>query len=370
MDKVQKVLKRLESHDPFNQKKRKKIESVEDVKPVRKKDIFYNGYLKPNQRLKLIPSAGTMGNKISYRFANLDRDTRVMGKLMKTALEDIKIQLDDTFILNCYPLGVQLPNHVNAVDISTRVDILKNLIDMTKENYACFLFISQPHFAKHLVDQKVFEGLINKKVAIILGGSWFPKTFSDYLEKHIRKMFNEPLTTISFLGTAETGLGIGYMGSKEIEIRKKMKEPNAPMIFEPNNEEYYIEVIDGELAVTVLDETAYPPLYRYLTNDKAIALPDGKFGLLGFSHDLIVEKTLAYFYKDSNLPDLCTGNFFVEDDKVHFCAKPDQSISEVKRAMEGSELHQYLVEKGRTPFMYTYRHYPYHQSLEKKPRYI
>ncbi len=369
MEKLLKVLTELQKQNAFVQLSSSGEPRLENVLPVRKDIVFNTKLVWPKECKKIIPSAGTTGTQISYRFDHPERYQRVVSWLLKGLLSDLKASPDGLFIFNCYPLGIQLPGNLYGADVSTRCDIIDQLLLMMGDTFESVVFVAQPHFAKKLIDMKFLDRMPSKKVGFILGGSWYPDSFSTYLTQQIELANHTPLPVLSFLGTAETGIGIGFMGEAEVKLRHQNESPVSEMIFRLNTEEYFIEFINGELAVTILDETALPLLVRYMTGDRGYFLPDNCFALKGRSTNGLVEHIQSLFFKDAKLPGLFTGQFWVHNEHIHFQGQGSFSQRQLMESMYDSPLYKYLEAQNLVSVIHPYKTYPYVQPLEKKPKY-
>lgn len=367
MSNLLRVLQQLQTHDRFGQKKKPVIETIADVDPIDKTRVFCgkNPFIKKGA--KIVPSAGTTGAHISYRIANSERDARIFQRLLALGLHDLNIDLRETFVFNCYPLGIQLPSQVFGVDAATRIDIVHHLSKIVANQCTNVMFLAQPHFAKTMIDSDVLTSLRGKNIGFLLGGSWYPQSFSRFIEAMITDSGSRPLPVLSVFGTAETGVGVGFVGKTENQLRDQNQSLVSDMIIRINTDEYFVESLDGQLAVTVLDPSFEPTLVRYLTGDHVSHITDQTFFMPGWSNNQVVETILALLFKNLTLASQLTGAFLIRDHTVHFQSRKNHTASASMTQIAQSDLGTYLSHIGHTPKTYDWNTYPFKQPPEKKP---
>jgi hypothetical protein len=168
----------------------------------------------------------------------------------------------------------------------------------------------------------------------ILGGSWYPSTYTSLLagQSGLDHAFFDS-RMVSLFGVAELGLGIGIQTPHLSSQRTPDSFPNptgaSPMVFSLDSNRFFVESIQGKIAVTVLSPNAPIPFLRYLTGDlgeifRTQANTPFLFSIESRKPDsslpypIFEDQVEEHLYRHPELFDSITGDFLIRKDSITF----------------------------------------------------
>lgn len=212
-----------------------------------------------------------------------------------------------TFLINCVPMGVQIPTLLPQASTSVRAEMVLALFQKIKPYFDQVIFVSDPHFLKKLLEDGLEHGISWKqeKVHLISGGDWFSDSFRSYIEGILGSECNGN-KMLATMGIAELDLNLFHESPFTIQIRKACAKDQQlnhalfggdflaiPLLMHYYPHRLYLETANGptqggELVFTMLSETLAIPMIRYNSKDFGVTLSytalANKLSELGYSH--------------------------------------------------------------------------------------
>ncbi len=309
----------------------------------------------------MVTSSGHSGK---FAYGLIDRR---LSKRLPEAIDfglDLAFGIDrrKTLVVNCLPMGVRVHAHAATVaEVSVREDMAMALIRTFRDAYDQIVIVTDPLFAKRLVDHARETGFdwSALRVNFVIGEETFAETFRDYLGRccHIDPDNPEGGLIASSMGTGELGLNLFFEMRETIALRRLCRHDRncrrqlfahegktVPMLFVYDPLRCHVEIVEpdangiGEIAVSLLGNRHPLPLLRYRTGDigrliepalgrhlvtrhigpgavpplPMIAVYGRDRDRVNEHHDLLDFK--AALYRDAALADHCSGAFRIDSE--------------------------------------------------------
>src|SRR5574341_159913 len=244
----------------------------------------------------VIPSSGHSG---VFAF-NVETFENVKGG---TTMADLafeyclKVSEKPTFLVNAYPMGLQVPTQLPSTNTVVNADVALAIIKTFGPHFAQLIFVSQPLFAKKLIEDGLAQGIDWAKLGttVVTGGEGFVESWRTYMSRLIG-LPDPDRPSGRFIGSS---MGVGELAVNlfhEIPetmaiVRRVYRDPTLRRaLFGPGVEQcphffvYYpmrtfIEEVPldgsplGELAVSMSGLDNHMPFLRYRTGDLVKIVP-------------------------------------------------------------------------------------------------
>ena len=200
-------------------------------------------------------------------------------------------------LVNTYPMGLQVPTSMTVANTGVNVDVALAMIRACAPYFEQLIVVSQPPFAKKLLEDGVEQGVDWKRLrtTLVAGGEGFVESWRTYVSGllGITDPDNPADTFVaSTMGAAELGLNLFHEIPETIRIirrayrdpdfRRALLGPNVPhtphfFVFYPMRS--FIEEIPvpgwpiGDLAISLVAPDLPMPHFRYRTGDLARIVP-------------------------------------------------------------------------------------------------
>lgn len=261
----------------------------EDVFPLFKADeICQHGVV--NDMHSAIVTSGTSG---VFAYGILTNNDILFQKKMIDEMMDYyyNAKNESLLIINALPMGVSFSSSYPVISTSVRSDIVIHLLKTFSSYYKRIVIITDPHFAKKIVDDGVDQNLNwpSLSTSFILGGTNSSSSLQMYLLTALngKDNLNTPKNTIQgTMGLTEIGLNIFSASSELIQLRSIIENNEklrkalfgdtvlvCPDLFYYYPTSTHVEIHDtntegfGSIVLSNLDTVSKTPLIRYNTGD-------------------------------------------------------------------------------------------------------
>jgi phenylacetate-CoA ligase len=202
-----------------------------------------------------------------------------------------------TLLVNTYPMGLQVPTSMAVANTGVNVDVALAMIRACAPYFEQLVLVSQPPFAKKLIEEGAEQGVDWKglRTTLVSGGEGFVETWRTYLAGLLGIADADNPTDAfiaSTMGAGELGLNLFHEIPETIRIiRRAYRDPafrrallgfdttHTPHFFVYYPMRSFIEEIPvpglpmGELAVSLASPDLPMPQFRYRTGDLARIVP-------------------------------------------------------------------------------------------------
>jgi phenylacetate-CoA ligase len=200
-----------------------------------------------------------------------------------------------TLFINCLPMGVTIPTTLPVANTSIRSDMALAIYTKFKKDFDQFLFISDPHFLKKILEDGLEQGIDWKtaNVHLITGDDWVPETFRAYLGDILGTDWNASNRAFvgGTMGVCELGLSLFHESMHSVRIQRLAYENRElryalygagvdvlPTLFHYYPHKTYLELSgegDGprDLVISMLGDSPLIPMFRYNVKDMAALIP-------------------------------------------------------------------------------------------------
>ena len=211
-----------------------------------------------------------------------------------------------TLLINCLPMGVTFQsNAVCVANVSVREDMACAIVEQIGKLFDQIILCGDPLFLKKFCDYSQVKQInwANYRVNVIVGEETFTESFRDYLAAvlHISADAIEGGFIGSSMGIGECGLNLFNETRETIALRRACnRDPKLLgqlfgegsryhalptfMVFNPLRVFAEVDSVskygEGDLLVSVLDETTPIPLLRYKTGDRATLIKEASLDLI------------------------------------------------------------------------------------------
>lgn len=211
-----------------------------------------------------------------------------------------------TLLINCLPMGVTFQsNAVCVANVSVREDMACAIVEQIGKLFDQIILCGDPLFLKKFCDYSQVKQInwVNYRVNVIVGEETFTESFRDYLASvlHISADALEGGFIGSSMGIGECGLNLFNETRETIALRRACnRDPlilrklfgegshyhalPAFLVFNPLRVFVEVDSVnkygEGDLLVSVLDETVPIPLLRYKTGDRATLISEASLALV------------------------------------------------------------------------------------------
>lgn len=410
----------------------KQIETFEDFKnrvPIIDKNLFFQRFQYKElclngdiDRVSGISTSSGTSNSFSFALSSEagNKQASEFGEMILDHFLGISTQR--TFVFNCNPMGVRIPLNLPTADTCVNTGSVLNILKKIHRDYDQFVFASEIHFLKKLLEDGVESGIQWKTIRanFIVGADWMPESMRCYFEHilHTDYAAHERMVVMN-MGLTELATSLGNESVETIMIRKEARKNPAlardlfgsdkmipeVICYYPMNT--YVESLPndhgtGELVYSSLSETSLMPLIRYNSKDWGKVIPYGKMksvlekynlsGLIpefklpmiamyGRSGDYLLfgdkkvysQEVRGRLYEDFDLASKFTGHFKMKNENnrlmVKIQLKEETSPTEALR-----QRYQDLLRGSSEADVQLVPYYDYHPALtvnyEKKIRHI
>jgi phenylacetate-CoA ligase len=257
-------------------------------------ELFRGGTLEGIK--SFVPSSGTSG---AFAFSgDTAEGFQLAAKGADLAFEYvIGFSKRRTLLVNTYPMGLQVPTSMAVANTGVNADVALAMIRACAPYFEQLVLVSQPPFAKKLLEEGAEQGMDWKRhrTTLVTGGEGFAESWRTYVSAllGIADSDNPTDTFIaSTMGAGELGLNLFHEIPETIRvIRRAYRDPDfrrallgfdtplTPHFFVYYPMRSFIEEIPvpglpmGELAVSLASPDLPMPQFRYRTGDLARLVP-------------------------------------------------------------------------------------------------
>lgn len=200
-----------------------------------------------------------------------------------------------TLFINSLPMGVMIPTNLPVANTSARSDMALAIFKKFRKDFDQFLFISDPHFLKKILEDGLDQGIDWKKanVHLITGDDWVPETFRAYLGDILGTDWDNCDRAFigGTMGICELGLSLFHESVHSVRIQRLAYENRElryalygegvdilPTLFHYYPHKTFIEVAGegegpGDLVISMLGDSLLIPMFRYNVKDNASIIP-------------------------------------------------------------------------------------------------
>jgi phenylacetate-CoA ligase len=200
-------------------------------------------------------------------------------------------------LINTYPMGLQVPTSMTVANTGVNVDVAIAMVKACAPYFAQQIVLSQPLFAKRLIEEGLEQGVDWKamRTTLVTGGEGFVEGWRTYMSGLLGIADpDDPSDTFvaSSMGAGELGLNLFHEIPETIRIiRRAYRDrgfrtallgvdlPYTPHFFVYYPMRSFIEEIPvegspvGELAVSLVSADLPMPQFRYRTRDLIRIVP-------------------------------------------------------------------------------------------------
>jgi phenylacetate-coenzyme A ligase PaaK-like adenylate-forming protein len=264
----------------------------------------------------VIPSSGFSGvfafNVETYE--NLKGDTTMADLALEYCL---KVSNTKTFLVNAYPMGLQVPTAIPSTNTGVNADVALGIIKTFAPHFEQLVIVSQPLFAKKLIEDGLEQGVdwSRLRTTVVTGGEGFVESWRTYMSRligiedpdHPRGRF-----VGSSFGVGELAVNLFHEIPQTMAIIRRAYRDRrfrtallggdteaTPQLFVYYPMRTYIEelpvdgLLGGELVVSMTGLDNHMPFLRYRTGDHVRIVRRRQ-----------LESVLAEHAPDLTLPDL------------------------------------------------------------------
>jgi phenylacetate-CoA ligase len=242
-----------------------------------------------------IPSSGSSGvfgfNVETYE--NVQGGTTMADLAFEYCL---RVSERPAFLINAYPMGLQVPTTLPCANTGVNADVALALIKAFARHYEQLIIVSQPAFAKKLIEDGVDAGLdwAGLNTTVVTGGEGFVESWRTYISRLIGLAdADRPLDRFvaSSMGVGELAVNLFHEIPETIAVVRRAYRDRAlrsallgdvdecPSLFVYYPMRTFIEAIPlgglpgGELAVSMTGLDNHMPFLRYRTGDVVRIIP-------------------------------------------------------------------------------------------------
>jgi phenylacetate-coenzyme A ligase PaaK-like adenylate-forming protein len=201
------------------------------------------------------------------------------------------------FVVNCYPMGLQVPTSMAVANTGVSTDVALAVIKAMAPYFEQLVIVGQPLFVKKLLEDGLDRGMDWSRLRpnVVTGGEGFAESWRTYMSRLVGIADPDNPTThfvVSTMGTGELGLNLFHEIPETIRIiRGAYRDPglrqalfgdgvtHTPHLYVYYPMRSFVEEVPlpgwpgGDLAVshTALDLPL--PLLRYRTGDVVRLIP-------------------------------------------------------------------------------------------------
>ncbi len=210
-----------------------------------------------------VPAAGTSRDLLAFRFRDLESEATQFTRLAQLATGMWNIDPKSTLIVNAYPTGINVAPSYYAIDCGAKPEVVALALNSIGKRFSNVILVSQPHLLRYMAVHQMLPKAMLPNLFFAVGGTWVPPTYFQTLA--LAGMSQEAIAkkVLCLYGIAEVGLGIG-IGTPDLHA---LRGADTGQLFHLGADMYFLEVVDGVLAVTTLDSQCPTPLLRYVTGD-------------------------------------------------------------------------------------------------------
>jgi phenylacetate-CoA ligase len=244
----------------------------------------------------VIPSSGHSG---TFAFNVETVDAVNAGTTMAdVALEHcLRVSARRALLVNAYPMGLQVPSALPCANTGVNVDVALAVIRKFGPYFGQLIVVSQPLFAKKLIDDGVDQGVdwAAFRTTVVTGGEGFSESWRTHMSAQLGLADPDRPTdrlVASSMGVAELAVNLFHEVPETIAIvRRAYRDPAlyrglfggasgpCPHLFVCYPMRSYVEEVPvegspvGELVISMAGAGNDLPLLRYRTGDLARVIP-------------------------------------------------------------------------------------------------
>jgi phenylacetate-CoA ligase len=374
----------------------------------------------------VIPSSGHSG---TFAFNVETVDAVNAGTTMAdVAFEHcLRVSVRRALLVNAYPMGLQVPTALPCANTGVNVDVALAVIRKFAPYFGQLIVVSQPLFAKKLVDDGVEQGVdwAAFRTTVVTGGEGFSESWRTHMSAQLGIADPDRPTdrlVASSMGVAELAVNLFHEVPETIAIvRRAYRDPAlyralfggasgpCPHLFVCYPMRSYVEEVPvegspiGELVISMAGADNGLPLLRYRTGDLAKIIqyrqleealskhaPDlsppslrlplvavfgrrGRFPVGGpaISAELLKEA----LFRDPELARSVTGFFKARQAEgrleVEAQVRPGvEIVSDLKARLAAALVEVLPSGSGAVVKLYSFRDFPHDVSYERKQAYL
>ena len=244
----------------------------------------------------VIPSSGHSG---VFAF-NVETFENVRGG---TTMADLafeyclKVSKKRTFLLNAYPMGLQVPTALPCANTGVNADVALAVVRTFGPHFEQLIIVSQPLFAKKLIEDGLAQGIDWARLGttVVTGGEGFVESWRTYMSGliGIQDPDRPPGRFVgSSMGVGELAVNLFHEVPETMAIIRRayrdtafrrallgFDSPQCPHLFVYYPMRTFIEEVPvdglpmGELAVSMSGQDNHMPFLRYRTGDLVRIVP-------------------------------------------------------------------------------------------------
>ncbi len=388
----------------------------EKIPIIEKKEIFEKFSIDElfiDKNIENIKTAiASSGFTNSYAFDIIfKQDIKEIRKMVDKYIEILfNAKEKKIMIINANPMGVTFYSSYPIINTSVRSDLIITFIKIFKQKFDEFIIIGDPHFLKKAVeDIKQNLNIKNTKISLVMGGDWFSNSLTEYLMEQLNLNFENPekgqirLT----MGLTELGLNLFFDSPKLSKLRSTLQQnkelrykflgkdiETVPELTYFDPKRIFVEIINqdknnfGEIVISILNQEAKIPLFRYNSKDigkmldlnkiNKIIKPELALPILAIygrkksfekKNNISIADIKQALYKDYEIAKNITGYFKLKNNykKIELQLKPyknlnQKQISKIKQIIQ--ENIRELTNQKINIEIYDYSNFPYAMSLD------
>ena len=238
----------------------------------------------PRRRVELDESAGSTGTAYTWARAQTELDDvrRTLALLARHVLDHHELRGRPVVTLNAFSMGAWATG-TNVSAAMTRVGVVKSCgpdVDKILSTMALlgtepvYLVCGYPPFLKMLVDEaEMRDGALDGHTLVgFVGGEGMTESLRDRLRRRLVEVYSAYGASDLDIGVAaETPFSVWIRRTAEADPTLALalfgRTERPPMVFQYDPSDYVVEVVDGELVVTVCRTGLLSPRIRYRVGD-------------------------------------------------------------------------------------------------------
>lgn len=384
------------------------------------KDLCIDGTL---QGMRSIMTSSGFSGKFAYGVSSRKNRAESVFAIDTTLDYIFSVSRKKTLFINSLPMGVTIPTSLPVADTSVRSDMALAIFTKLRNDFEQFLFISDPHFLKKILEDGLEQGIDWKTapVHLITGDDWVPETFRSYLGNILGTDWERSDRGFigGTMGVCELGLSLFHETPHSVRIQRLAAEnralryalyganvDNLPTLFHYYPHRTFLELAGAgngprDLLISSFGDSVMMPMFRYDVGDLATIIPYRRLAeiLSGFGYEYLIPDLklplVAIFGRSGRVVSVSSGSVAPEQIKQNIYCDHEVAAATTGHFKLGKEGDSVLVEvqlkKGVTPVpalsehcrvallknvavtsqikLYQYQQYPYQMEIDYEKKF-